>query len=66
MGYTLRNYQSDCVNAIDTDGAEGRHLVALATGLGKSVVFSQLNYHHSVPEKWIQCRLGKPDALRRP
>lgn len=42
MGYTLRNYQSDCVNAIDTDGAKGRHLVALATGLGKSVVFSQI------------------------
>ena len=39
MGLELRDYQRECVSIIDSlDG--GSHLVHMATGLGKTVVFS--------------------------
>lgn len=40
---TLRPYQQECVNTIDAlpDGAHS--IVALATGLGKTVVISRIN-----------------------
>lgn len=42
MGYELRDYQQECVDILDTKGATGRHLVAVATGLGKSVIFTHI------------------------
>ena len=42
MEYQLRDYQQECVNVLDTKGAEGNHVVAVATGLGKSVIFSRI------------------------
>lgn len=38
----LRDYQKECIEVLDTDGAVGSHLVAMATGLGKTVVFAHL------------------------
>lgn len=42
MSYELRDYQAECINVLDGEGATGRHLVAVATGLGKSVIFSHI------------------------
>lgn len=38
---TERPYQTECIQAI-LDAGPGRHLIALATGLGKTVVFTHL------------------------
>ena len=38
---TLRPYQADCLAAIEEAGC-GRHLCQLATGLGKTVIFSRI------------------------
>lgn len=37
----LRDYQNECIKAIE-DAGPGRHLVAMATGLGKTAVFTHL------------------------
>lgn len=34
-----RPYQEECLDAIESAGA-GKHLIALATGLGKTVIFT--------------------------
>lgn len=39
--FTERPYQTECIQAILNAGP-GRHLIALATGLGKTVVFTHL------------------------
>lgn len=39
--FTERPYQTECIQAI-LDAGPGRHLIALATGLGKTVVFTHL------------------------
>ena len=40
-GVELRDYQKQCIAAIDKAG-DGRHLVVMATGLGKTVTFANL------------------------
>lgn len=40
--YTLRPYQKECKKTIEEAG-EGRHLVVLATGMGKTMVFTHLD-----------------------
>ena len=37
----LRDYQEECIKAIDEAGA-GHYLVAMATGLGKTAIFTHL------------------------
>ena len=37
----LRDYQQECIDAIVKAGA-GRHLVVMATGLGKTVTFAAI------------------------
>ena len=46
----LRDYQQECLAAIQSSAARGvkRQLVALPTGTGKTVIFSQM------PERIIQ------------
>ena len=39
--FTERPYQTECIQAI-LDAGPGCHLIALATGLGKTVVFTHL------------------------
>ena len=39
---TLRDYQVECLDAIESAG-DGRWLVVMATGLGKTVVFSRIS-----------------------
>lgn len=42
MGFALRDYQTDCLDAIERAWREhGRVLVTLATGCGKTVIFSE-------------------------
>lgn len=41
MDITLRPYQQECVDLIDSKES-GRYLISLATGLGKTVIFSHL------------------------
>ena len=67
---TLRPYQQECVNTIDAlpDGAHS--IVALATGLGKTVVISRINRKGRMlilshrdelvrqPEKYFNCTFG--------
>ena len=43
MGINLRDYQKECVDLINTKGREGRHLVAMATGLGKTAIFTSID-----------------------
>lgn len=43
----LRDYQKECLEAIEAAG-DGRHLVHLATGLGKTVVFTHMERHGRV------------------
>ena len=38
---TLRPYQDECEKAIESAG-DGRHLVVLATGLGKTAIFTNM------------------------
>ena len=42
MQIQLRDYQQECVDLINGKGKEGRHLIAMATGLGKTAVFSHI------------------------
>jgi len=42
MGINLRDYQQECVDLINTKGREGRHLIAMATGLGKTSIFTSI------------------------
>lgn len=69
----LRDYQKQCVNIID--GLEkGAYLVSMATGLGKTVIFSALKRHGRVliishreelvyqPIKYYDCRCGVEKA----
>lgn len=42
MQIQLRDYQQECVDLINGKGKEGRHLIAMATGLGKTAVFSNI------------------------
>ncbi|MCM1234696.1 MAG: DEAD/DEAH box helicase [Ruminococcus flavefaciens] len=42
MQIELRDYQKECVDTIDSEGKEGRHLVAMATGLGKTAIFANI------------------------
>lgn len=42
MQFKLRDYQQECVDVIDGEGKEGCHLIAMATGLGKTAVFSRI------------------------
>lgn len=40
--FVLRDYQRDCIKAID-DAGNGHFLVSMATGLGKTAIFTHLN-----------------------
>lgn len=42
MQIQLRDYQQECVDLINGKGKEGRHLIAMATGLGNTAVFSHI------------------------
>lgn len=67
---TLRPYQQECVDTIDSlpDGAKS--IVALATGLGKTVVMSRIHREGRMlilshrdelvrqPEKYFDCSFG--------
>ncbi len=43
MRIKLRDYQQECVDLINAKGREGRHLVAMATGLGKTAIFTSID-----------------------
>ena len=45
MNIELRPYQQECVDTIN-NLENGSHLVSVATGLGKTVIFSQLKRHY--------------------
>lgn len=38
---TLRDYQQECINKISEIG-KGKHLIQMATGLGKTVTFANI------------------------
>lgn len=69
----LRPYQSECVDIIN-NLESGSYLVAMATGLGKTVVFSHLKRRGRVlilshrdelvhqPEKYFECSFGVEQA----
>ena len=38
---TLRDYQKECIDKI-SEARQGRHLVQMATGLGKTVTFANI------------------------
>ena len=69
MGIQLREYQQECINAVEKAGA-GNHLVVMATGLGKTVTFANIPRHGRVlilshrdelvrqPEKYYDCSFG--------
>ena len=69
----LRDYQQECVDAIAKAGA-GRHLVVMATGLGKTVTFAAiprtgrtllLSHRDELvrqPEKYFDCSFGVEKA----
>jgi superfamily II DNA or RNA helicase len=66
---TLRPYQKECIDAIENAGA-GSYLCVLATGLGKTFIFSHLPRRGRVlilshreelvhqPEKYFDCSFG--------
>ena len=69
----LRDYQKECVETLNhLDG--GSHLVSVATGLGKTVIFSQLERKGRVlilshrdelvhqPQKYYDCSFGVEQA----
>lgn len=43
MQIQLRDYQQECVDLINGKGKEGRHLIVMATGLGKTAIFSHIH-----------------------
>ena len=69
----LRDYQQECIDAIVKAGA-GRHLVVMATGLGKTVTFAAiprtgrtliLSHRDELvrqPEKYFNCSFGVEKA----
>ena len=42
MSIALRDYQKECVACINDKGQEGRHLISMATGLGKTAIFTSI------------------------
>lgn len=40
----LRDYQQECIDKI-TQAEQGKHLVQMATGLGKTVTFANIPRH---------------------
>lgn len=74
--FALRPYQNECEEAIEKAGA-GRHLVVMATGLGKTAVFTHIKRNGRVlilshrdelvhqPEKYYkgQCTFGVEKAM---
>ena len=58
MGIELRDYQRECVDAVVSAG-DGRHLVVMATGLGKTVTFA------SIPRRGRVLILSHRDELVR-
>lgn len=73
MEIKLRPYQQECVNIINKI-EKGGHLVAMATGLGKTVIFSQLERRGRTlilshrdelvhqPQKYFDCSFGVEQA----
>lgn len=69
----LRPYQKECIDIVDKK-PEGKHLIALATGLGKTVIFSRFKRYGRVlilshrdelvnqPEKYFDCSFGVEKA----
>lgn len=67
--YTLRPYQQECKEILDQT-PEGKHLVVMATGLGKTVILTHLKRNGRVlllshrdelvrqPEKYYDCSFG--------
>ena len=67
--YTLRPYQQACKEILDQT-PEGKHLVVMATGLGKTVILTHLKRNGRVlllshrdelvrqPEKYYDCSFG--------
>ena len=53
-----RPYQEECLDAIESAGA-GKHLIALATGLGKTVIFT------GIPNRGRTLILSHRDELVR-
>ena len=49
----LRAYQRECIDAVEKAGS-GRHLVVMATGLGKTVTFASLPRRGRTP--WRRLR----------
>lgn len=70
---TMRDYQKECLSAIENAGP-GSHLCVLATGLGKTYIFSHLPRYGRVlllshrdelvhqPEKYYDCSFGVEQA----
>lgn len=70
---TMRDYQVECLKKIEEAGP-GSHLCVLATGLGKTYIFSHLPRHGRVlllshrdelvhqPEKYYDCSFGVEQA----
>ena len=66
---TLRDYQQECVDIIDNLKG-GSFLVSMATGLGKTAIFTHIKRHGRVlilshrdelvrqPEKYYDCSFG--------
>ncbi len=75
-GIELRDYQRECIEAIDRAGS-GSHLVVMATGLGKTVTFANIPRHGRVlllshrdelvrqPERYYDCSFGIEKAGER-
>lgn len=73
MEIELRPYQRECVDKIDSL-ENGSHLVSVATGLGKTVIFSQLKRRGRIlilshrdelvhqPQKYYDCSFGVEQA----
>ena len=69
MAYVLRPYQQECVDVIDNIDP-GSYLVVLATGLGKTMIFSHIKRKGRVlilshrdelvrqPAKYYECSFG--------
>ena len=70
---TLRDYQQECVNIINNTES-GSYLVAVATGLGKTVIFSHIKRRGRMlilshreelvwqPRKYFDCIFGVEQA----